>query len=1154
MDQRTDVLLQVLFQLVDSVPDAPRRVLFKGISDLSALFRDRARHERPEWRVLVTGESHADVVGARNDTAIPVLVVFYRDDVQERESLNAFRHFDEDAIAEALVRSVTEGGMLDEDDLYFGNDIERLRNLLQLVYPSVERLADFLLMGKARVGEALPLLGLFKDETLQYDLPFRRWQARIEDNHVAAVLRWREFLDKAQRKGDARRLLGKRLELIQRAESEPGLKQEVLSQVNFTEALHIFNPPKRLVGAIMEAGYRRDEAEDMLTRIKNGTDPSTITPPLPTALIQQLQGVRPQPDDEGDEPPTASEASRVAFCLEAVLRLAQEQAPLPPRLNIIRDDMDDDMAAELQLMPTGQWHINLPPGADQALSRPGTGASELAFRIVLPNQPDTALFRFSLENLTGRLEPYTECWPTADFWDRAARLDAQHVAVWQTLQARVDDVRAIVDPEFWNTESLNDDSLPEREPNNPIYVIFDLLYLAHRSQFDAFLDAWIAAATLPWRTDVAARPAEWRTIIEEFMQLGLAAEADADGAVAVLPFHPLRLIWHRAIFSRIEQWLTGATRAYAPLVFDPGVLADQFQVIDRPHVLIRNKQRLVEASSAPFFSLFVPEARHKRARAPLYRAQQKIEQFGRMWPFSLARLHLAFQPGDAADDIYRLLAQQAEAERDAAFRVHAVVDAGTALTAIELRLLTTGDATTDLLTQEHHESLLPRVEYAKGRLDAADDGDAVVAHVALLVDAFREETYGFEQTIGKINVYPHWTQLGELARAHDPAALARFKAVDLAAPSYHSGPVTDGRRHLVYVPLSGGNPEYLRLLWDSLTAWTSSGVFKQGVYYEQVHWDVGALQHLHQRADWVILFDRTLDRSLFEERLAPAGIKLIDFYPNLPGGYRLAVSSRRVDAVEWQLVQVLHQFFALSGLNLRTVANQMLSSLIGFASGLLLKTLGGGSLAQELLGLYATYRALIADGELVPGRDQLIPLDNYQHWFGRRTQRGRRADLLVVRKPTAKSVEMVAVESKWYKQAIGPGFVADEFAAGGQLRTTVESLRSLFDPQMPRLDRDYWQRTLQALLDDAPHHWAPFQHALASGQWQLDVDGIVYVHQYMENDAAVIAQRESALALLVQQYVAEQGATLYSLGPAFRRLRITSFPQLVDLLGDAASA
>ncbi len=298
---------------------------------------------------------------------------------------------------------------------------------------------------------------------------------------------------------------------------------------------------------------------------------------------------------------------------------------------------------------------------------------------------------------------------------------------------------------------------------------------------------------------------------------------------------------------------------------------------------------------------------------------------------------------------------------------------------------------------------------------------------------------------------------------------------------------------------------------------------------------------------WVLLFDRTLDKTLFET-LTPAGVKLIDYYPNLPGGYKMSVSSRRTDAVEWQLAQVLHQFFSPQELDARRVAGQMLNKLSEFASGLLLKTLGGGSLAQELLGLYATYLSLIAEGEFVPGQDWLIPLDDYQGWFGRRTRRGRRADLMVLRNPAPRTLQMVAVESKWYKRGIGKKFIQDEFDQDGQIRTTVTSLRSLFDPAQDRLDKHYWQKTLSSLLDTAPESWEEFRKQLGTREWSLAVDGIVYVHRYSEQDLEKLQARNADWLVEVAECLnfPDDEPNFY-LGPKARRLRLKARQEIVDL-------
>lgn len=1139
MTTTEELLVKVLLHLVGSVAGQPRRVLFKGVSDLDEAFRRQAEARGLSWDVRTT-RAGVDVVGARNDASIGTLVVFYRDEVREGESLNAFRQFDEDAIAEALVRYVTDSTL----GIYSASDVERLQYLLSLTYPAVERLAEFLLAGKGRAGESLPLLGLFHDPELHENLREQDWQARLRENHAAAVFRWREFLEKGQRNRDARSLLGaERLELLQKAGTDPAVKQTVLQRVTQAEALRVLNPPTRTVERLIAAGLPRERAEWLTGEVRAGrVKPRALPPDIPglsedvVRLLERIAG--PAEDEDGP----MQESTRVTFCLEGLLRLARQRAPFPAHFRLSRDESDGSDAIAFS-WAKDRWTVEAAPSAMRTLSIPEAGADELLFRVTDTDRPG-APFHFSLANLTRRLEPYAEIWPEPEYWDRCAGIDPQHEPLWCSLQGLVGRLRDTVDPD-WRREQAEGDIEPEREPNNPIYMLFDLLYLAQRDLFESFLDAWLAVGTLPWRTKVTSHPDLWLEAIMGLLKIGLAERTD--GSVAVLPFHPVRLVWYRAVFAEIERWLGDAVVSGRPLEFDPDVLSLQLQPVDRPRALVHRGQRLVEAIQGTFFSIMVPETGRRRVRAPLERARQKVEQFGRMWPFSLARLHLAFQPGEASDDVLHLLAQQAQVEQDAAFRVQAIVESAGMVTAFDRALLTTGDESTDLLTEEYHESLLPRVDYAKSLLEREGDTDwgPIAAHVALLVDAFREEDWGFAPVVGRLDSHPHWSTFGELARAATQEARDQLKVVSLSALPYHTGTIQKGRRDLVYVPITGDRPEYIRLLWDSLCAWAKSGAFGEGAYYERVLWDEQRLEQLHHWADWVVLVDRTLDKSLFRT-LTSEKVKLIDFYPSLPGGYRLSVSSRRVGAVEWQLVQVLQQFFG-HDLDLQRVAREMLETLAEFASGLLLKTLGGGSLAQELLGLYATYCSLIAERRFIPGHDWLIPLDDYQHWFGRRTQRGRRADLLVLRTPAPNRLEMLAVESKWYKQAVGAGFVDDEFGPGGQLRTAVVSLRSLFDPGQNRLDRDYWRRTLYSLIEDAPPCWAEFRQSLGGTQWELTVDGRVYVHQYAEQDTADLTVHEQELQAEVARRIGSQDGPFFGLS-GFQRLRLSSYPELVELL------
>jgi len=1171
-----DLLITLLCDLVDRVPDSPKRVLFKGVSDLYEGFKERAESEHPDWDVRVT-QKDTDVVGARNDPTIAVLVVFYQAEVRERESLNAFRLFNEDEIARALVARLSRDTLLPGlPEPYDDDERDRLAFLRDLTYPSVKRLAEFLLAGKKAVGTSLPLLGLFRDPNLylaptgERGMPIRQWEAQLRENQQAAVLRWRDFLRKGTDTKAGREILGgERVALLRQVETDPSKRQEVQANVTLDQALSVLDPPTRLVARMMAAKYTRKQAEDLIRAVKSGKAGYTGNldlgqlaqglPPLPDEIWHTLDGVAPRPKDDNepeDELPVDQEADsyRVGFCLEGLLRLArQKDLHFPCQLTVGRSDNGDDYRAMLVITEDGHLKVDMDDEAARFLSVPGkSDTGELQYEV--PLSGDTK-FRFTMGVMPHWLEPYAEDWLDEGYWEMVEALNPEHAHVWRTLHERVTALRGVVDPEWKKPCEDEERSDTDREPNNSIYAIFDLLYFAHRERFDAFLDAWLAAATLPWREKLTQKPQEWQKTVAGLLQLGTAQRTD--GRTVIFPFYPLRLAWYREVFHHIEKWLAQAARSGEPLAFEPIVLAEQLRPVDRPRALLDGEKRLVEASADNYFIvLFVPEDQRQRVHPPIYRAQQKIDQFGRMWPFSLDRLHLAFQPGDAGEDVHRLLKQDSGVHPDAAYRVRAMVESTGMMTVFDRQLLSTSEDTGDLLTQEHHESMLPRVDYAKGELqyeqgDASTESRQVAIHIALLVDAFSADQPNFEQVVGRLNPDPEWTNFRQLVKADSPQARTELAHVDISAPPYHTVFVKDNERDLVYVPFSGDRPEYLRMLYDSLMAWQHQSKFHEGVYFERVHWDANRLQRLHDYADWVLLFDRSLDKSLFGS-LTQTGVRLIDYYPNLPGGYKMSISSRRTGAVEWQLVQVLQQFFPPQEINAHQVAAEILDTLSGFASGLLLKTLGGGSLAQELLGLYATYLALIAEGEFVVGQDRLIPLDDYQGWFGRRTQRGRRADLMVLRNPRPNVLRLVAVESKWYKSDVGPTFVKGEFGQGGQMRTTVTTLRDLFDPAQDRLDKHYWQKMLASLLDTAPNCWDSFRQRLGNGEWSLEVDGLVYVHQYEERDPSRLSARNEELLAETAEFLAfPAGQRCFCLGPNARRLRLKPRGEIVRLFAEA---
>ena len=334
-------------------------------------------------------------------------------------------------------------------------------------------------------------------------------------------------------------------------------------------------------------------------------------------------------------------------------------------------------------------------------------------------------------------------------------------------------------------------------------------------------------------------------------------------------------------------------------------------------------------------------------------------------------------------------------------------------------------------------------------------------------------------------------------------------------PAYAETAPGGGRKTLVYAPAAsdaqrekGFDHDPLSLTWYALTGWAQRGnaaATWEEAYHETYEWDAALLERLHEEADWIVMLDRFLDRRFFDS--GPTEVKLIDFMGGLAGGYKLSVSSSRAHTVTLQLERAVRR----CGVDLDDpagVAAAIVEQLAAFAGGLLLKCIGGGALVEELLGLYATYCQLEAtkqlDGVL------LVPVDEHQHWFGRRTSSRRRADLLLIRRlEAATALEFMIVESKWRKPRLRVPDLRDMVR---QIDDTRETLTELFAPQQPRLDDDFWRQELREVILTARRgqEWDEIANAVGVGNARIgEIAGRVFVHLHQFSDADVATDVET---------------------------------------------
>jgi hypothetical protein len=87
---------------------------------------------------------------------------------------------------------------------------------------------------------------------------------------------------------------------------------------------------------------------------------------------------------------------------------------------------------------------------------------------------------------------------------------------------------------------------------------------------------------------------------------------------------------------------------------------------------------------------------------------------------------------------------------------------------------------------------------------------------------------------------------------------------------------------------------------------------------------------------------------------------------------------------------------------------------------------------------------------------------------------------------------------------------------------------------------------LASLLDTAPGYWNNLVQRLGAGNWSLEVDGIVYVHQYEERDSGKLSARnEALLAETIKHLNFPDDEPYFRLGPDARRLRLKPRSEII---------
>ncbi len=283
------------------------------------------------------------------------------------------------------------------------------------------------------------------------------------------------------------------------------------------------------------------------------------------------------------------------------------------------------------------------------------------------------------------------------------------------------------------------------------------------------------------------------------------------------------------------------------------------------------------------------------------------------------------------------------------------------------------------------------------------------------------------------------------------------------------------------------------------------------------------IERLHDRFNWVICYDPTIDRFLLEAAF-PDKVRVIRYSLGLGAKrqHNLTVSSsgRSQLIVTRRLAARLGQLFPQAPEPFRAEVSARLVDEAKQVSGdIVLRAAGPGAFLNELIGLVAakfeTERRAhtTRQGALAT----CILLDDFEHWFGG----GKFPDLLCVAISRADDgrldLRLQVLESKCVGEL---SFDTEATDAQIQVRNGVSRLARAFAPGNAHLDALFWYDQLYravagnlAVEPEQQSLWELFRDQLHTGAFQLEISGHSWIFCYDGQATAAAGPDERPFAV-----------------------------------------
>jgi hypothetical protein len=275
--------------------------------------------------------------------------------------------------------------------------------------------------------------------------------------------------------------------------------------------------------------------------------------------------------------------------------------------------------------------------------------------------------------------------------------------------------------------------------------------------------------------------------------------------------------------------------------------------------------------------------------------------------------------------------------------------------------------------------------------------------------------------------------------------------------------------------------------------------------------------NLHDRFNWVVCYDPTIDRFLMESAF-PEKVQIIRYSLGLGSKrqHNLTVSSshKAQGIVERRLAARLSQMLRQATPEfLIQVARRLVAEAKQISGDIVLRAAGPGAFLNELIGLvsakFETERRYHASHP--HALTTWILLDDFEHWFGG----GKFPDLLFVAITRGVNGELQLHAEILEAKCVGQGsFDVEAHDAQEQVRRGVSRLGRAFASGATHLDALYWYDQLYRAVTgniymriEQEELWSLFRDRLYQGAFELELSGHTWAFCY-DSQAGVVSGPE----------------------------------------------